>query len=188
MELPQAGEVERTLDPVDLAVAFATPVVELLVLDDRPRHRIVGRTRRDLDPHRLPALAGLEPLLDELEHVVRLLLEELKIAVARDSEGRPRENGEPTEELRQAGRNEILEEDKAVLAGDVTADIHKPRQHLRHLDDGKQPLGPEPLHLFELGADVEPAVVIARRGMGGIDGHRREDWQRPLGEEPVNTR
>ena len=188
VELPQAGEVERTLDPVDLAVAFATPVVELFVIDDRPRHRIVRRPRRDLDPHRLPALARLEPLLDELQHVVRLLLEELKIAVSRNPEGRPGEDGESTEELGEPGRDEILEEDETVLAGDVAADIHKPRQDLRHLDDGKQPLGPEPLLLFELGADVEPAVVVARRGMGRIDRHRREDRQRPLVEESFNTR
>ena len=113
--------------------------------------RIVGA---ELDQH--------AAVLDELQHVVRLLLEELEIAVARDPEGRPGEDGESTEELGEPGRDEILEEDKAVLAGDVAADVHEPRQHLRHLDDGEEPLGPEPLHLFELGADVEPAVVVAR--------------------------
>ena len=88
VELPEGGQVERPVDPVDLAVAVAAAVVQVLGVDDHAGERLVG-PRRDLEPHRLAALPRLEAILDQPEHVVRLLLEEFEVAVPRDAERSP---------------------------------------------------------------------------------------------------
>jgi hypothetical protein len=92
---------------------------------------------------------------------VAALLEQVDVAVAGDAEGCPRFDGEATEELGQTRRDDILEQHEWKRPRLAARDRHDPRQHLRHLHHGEQPVRPEALRVFEHHAEVEAAVVIA---------------------------
>ena len=55
-----------------------------------------------------PRCRALEPLFDQPQHVVRLLLEQFDVAVARDAERRARQHVEAAEQFRQPGRRRRL--------------------------------------------------------------------------------
>ena len=69
VEIPEGRQVERPVDPVDLAVAVARAVVQVLGVDDHAGEPLV-RLGGDLEADRLAPLPGLEPVLDEPQHVV----------------------------------------------------------------------------------------------------------------------
>ena len=69
VEVPEGRQVERTVDPVDLAVAVGPAIMQVLGVDDHVGQRLVC-LRGDLDSDRLAALPRLETILDQPQHVV----------------------------------------------------------------------------------------------------------------------
>jgi len=188
VELPDRRQVERAVDPVHLAVggiAAVVPAVQPFLVDDHPGDGVVG-LGGDLDPHRLAALPGLEPVLDQLEHVVGLLFQELDVTVAGDAKDAPRLDRESAEQFRQPGGDDVFQQHERLRARLAAVQGHDPGQHLRHLHDGEQPAGPQPFRAVQHDAEVQAAIVVAGRGMGGIDRHRREDRQRPFPKEAID--
>ena len=186
VEIPEGRQVERAVDPVDLAVAVAGAIVQVLGVDDHVGQRFVG-LRGDLDPHRLAPLAGLEAVLDQSQHVVRLLLQQFQVAVPRDAERRPGADLKSAEQLRQPCGHHIFEQHKARAARGGRRHHDDPRQDLRHLHHGKQTIWAQPLHVFEHHAQIETAIVITGRRVGRIDRHRRQDRQDAVLKEPVDV-
>ena len=186
VEIPEGRQVERAVDPVDLAVAVAGAIVQVLSVDDHVGQRFVG-LRGDLDPHRLAPLAGLEAVLDQSQHVVRLLLQQFQVAVPRDAERRPGADLKSAEQLRQTCGHHIFEQHKARASRGGRGHHDDPRQDLRHLHHGKQTIWAQPLHVFEHHAQIETTIVITGRRVGRIDRHRREDRQDAVLKKPVDV-
>ena len=106
-----------------------------------------------------------QPLLDQPQHVVRFLLQQLHVAVARDPERGAGQHVEAAEQLGQAGRHGVLEQDEVQIV--PLAQRHQARQHLRQLHDGEQ------LRRAQTGAPVQ------HRGQIQAIGCDSGDWDGP---------
>ena len=181
-QLHQCRQIERPGDAIDFAIALGRTVADRFVVDDHPR-QLLAAAGRHLEPHRLAALAGLEPIFNQPQHVVRFLFEQFDVAVARDPERRPRKNIEAAEQFRQPRGDRLFEQDELLAV--ALPERHEPRQHLRHLHDGEQLLRPQAAAALEHRRQIETAIVIPRTRMRRIDGHRRKNRKRAVTKEDV---
>ncbi len=101
-----AGQIQRAGNAIDLAVRLGRRrrrfAQRFFRLDDLAHQLFVGAGGH-FQPHGVAALPGLEALFDQPQHVVRLLLQQLDVAVARDAERRPVQDVEAAEQLAAAG-------------------------------------------------------------------------------------
>ena len=93
---------------------------------------------RNFQPHRLGPLPRAQPRLDRPQHVVGLLLQQVDVHVAREAERGVVDDVVAAEQIGQPAGDQVFEQHEVLLV--VRLDRHEPRQHLRHLHDGEQPL------------------------------------------------
>ena len=107
-DLPQAGVVDHSGDLVAV-LRDRAPTPLLQDLAHRGRHRLV-----DLEPHGLAEAPAPELLLEREHQVVRLVLLELQVGVARDAEEVRLQDVHAGEEHVQVGGDDLLEQHELV--------------------------------------------------------------------------
>ena len=175
-ELEQVLDLERAGDAVD---------VGRLELERSHQRRDdgVGRAGGDLEPHRRAAIAAPQLLLDRRDQVLRLLLVDLQVPVAGDTEAGGVQDGEAREEVAGVGGDHLVEQ--AVLDPGVGRQAHEARQHRRHLHHRQQHLHvapPLPAGPPQDQGHVERLVAQLRERMARVDGEGGEDREDLLRE------
>lgn len=121
----QTGQVERPGDPVDLVRR------DPQLLHQQVEH--LGRDRvLDLQPHRRPEAPPEQLLLQGLHEVLRDVLVNVEVLVARDAEDVVLDDLHALEELAEMGGDHILKRDEPILGR-----RHEPRQLGGNLHSGE---------------------------------------------------
>ncbi len=131
----------------------------------------------DLEPHRLAEASPPELLLDGQQQIVRLVLLDGQVGVARDPEEVVLDDLHAREEGVEVGGDDLLHEDVGAHA-----DLDQARQHLGHLDAREVPL---PGHRVADGhGQREREIADVGERVSGVDGQGRQDREDLVDEHP----
>ena len=179
-ELHQVREPDRRLLAVDHAGLDAE-------LPREERAAVLGDGGVHLDPHRRPAAAELDRLLDRGQQVVGLVLLDLDVCVAGHAERVDGDDREPREEQVDVGCDQVLEEDELpAVRGRLGRHLDQPGEDAdRDLEPGEPLAAPG---VPDRDREVEREVRDERERVGGVERERRQGRKDLVLEEPAHPR
>ena len=141
---------------------------------------LLGHVLPHLEPHDRTEVPLADNLHDRGQQIVRFIVLDLHVGIARDAERVGRADLEARKQQVEIGRDQLLDPHELAARRIVQAEFvpatarraNQPRQERRHLDAGEAlPLVP----VVDHHGQVQAQVGDVGEGMAGIEGERRQD-------------